>query len=70
MKLSLIMDKFTTVNELPKEFNVECILYFYLYSTTQLQYIVSLSLNSIISFFVMINVSSSRRMLSNKACDP
>jgi hypothetical protein len=55
------MDKYSIVlNGLPKEFNVECISYFYFYSITQLQYIISLSLNFIISFFVMINVSSSK----------
>jgi hypothetical protein len=70
MKISLIMDKYSTiVNGLPKESNVECISYLYFYSTTQLQYIISLSLNFIISFFVMINVSSSRRALSSRTCD-
>jgi hypothetical protein len=70
MKLFLIMDKYSTiVNGLPKESNVECISYFYFYSTTQLQYIVNLSLNFIISFFEMISVSSLRRALLSKTCN-
>jgi hypothetical protein len=70
MKLCLIMDKYSTiVKALPKESNVECISYFHFYSTTQLQYIISLSVNFIILFFVMIGISSSRRALSVRAFD-
>jgi hypothetical protein len=70
MKLFLIMDKYSAiVNGLPKESNVECISYFYFYSITQFQYIVSFSLYFIISFSTMINVSSSKKVPSNRACD-
>ncbi len=64
------MDKYSTiVNGLPKESNVECISYFYFYSTTQFQYIVSLSLTSIILLSIMISVSSLKKMPSSRAND-
>ncbi len=57
MNPSLIMDEYSTiVNGLPRQFNVQRISYFYLYSNL-LWYSVNLSLNSIIWFSIMMTRS-------------